>query len=614
MSGYKQTVINDDCISFHTFDGDAFTLPNYILQASPLQFIDERENQNPATLMVQSEAGPHGYRMGTGSLVALEPEDQSSICFGYHGYQALAPDSGWAKAYIEIPHSFTYSFPNNGEFTVELMFKKIPETGFINLVGNSNIYRDFTRQIFKKTNVCNVYYHRNYGGVGGPRLIAQFPSGNTASLDWSIFENRTIHFCLVWGMKEALQGDFESTEMILADSKILYERHDTYNGSFPSTNFNTAWQIAGLNDSPTASFNDRQTSPLYIDQFAVYDRALTFTEVQNHYKKIYTYDDMIKNDRAVDFFPMNETNSLVDWRVLNSINNFHGVYYGTIYNLNRGATGIPELLTDNTAPLFSEDSMIYFYKQSYQGYTYPWFNINGNYAIEFWFKTSSQTKGVLFAIQDEKPPFNGIVVSINERNKLLDSGCIEFKESGNRISSIAQEIVTNRFLRYNDNIWHHCVIQRNVNTLELWLDAKLQGTLNNIQQTAIDFSGVMYMMGSKPENLNVPGQCCKLARYSSALQEQQIMSRYSYTKIYRIKGVVTLQGVPTNATIRIMNTYSGKLIAEIESDNNTGAYEYFLTNNSMIDLMIFSITDINIRPRAYNNIIPTGDNDFPISI
>lgn len=609
MSGYKQTVFNDDCVSFHTFDGDTYSLPTYTLNASPLTIIDERENQNPAILHIQSDSGPHGYRMGLDSLVKLEPQDQSSICFGYYGNQSAHPDNGWVKAYLEIPHSTAYSFPNLGEFTVELLFNKHDETNFRSFSGNQ--YISLFRQLFKKENVCNVYYASE--SYTAPMFVFQFPSGNIASIDSSIILNKNIHLCLVWGMKEISSGIFESTEIVTIDSKIHYERHDTYNGSFPSTNFNTSWEIAGMSSSPNASYDDRQTSPLYIDQFAVYDKALTISQIQNHYKKIYSYDDMIVNDKAIDYFPMNETNNLSDWRVLNSISGNHGVYYGTITNLNRGANGIPELLTENTAPLFSENAMMYFHKNN--GYTtYPWFNINGDYAIEFWFKTPTQTKGVLFSIQDEKPPFQGIIVSINERANLLDSGTIEFKESGNKIASIRQDIITHEYIRWNDNKWHHCVIQRKNNNLELWLDATLQGSLSNIPTTTIDFSGVMYMMGSKPENLYVSGQCCKMARYTFALQQQQIISRFSYSKIYRIKGVVTLQGNPIGLTIRVMDNYTGELIDEITSDNNSGQYEYYLPNNNKVDLMIFSRTNTNVRPRAYGPIIPTGEIDFPITI
>ena len=113
MAGYKQTAIDDGCVSFWTFDGDAFDSGSRKLivhPGEPNYILDEIDNLNPAILHNDNEEYL-GYRLGMPSLVDFEQTDQQSISFAFAGRQPAHPNQ-WAKAYLEIPHSASYQFPN----------------------------------------------------------------------------------------------------------------------------------------------------------------------------------------------------------------------------------------------------------------------------------------------------------------------------------------------------------------------------------------------------------------------------------------------------------------------------------------------------------------------
>lgn len=604
MAGYKQTVIADNVATFITFDGDMVDNVNGTIIASPLQIFDEIQNQNPAILHVESEFPPHGYRAGLPSLVKLEQTNQAGLSFGYYGVQS----GQYIKSYLEIPHSFTYAFPNFGSFTLEFLMKKTNEDAF-----RSTHVIDITRPIISKAGVISVLYNKPYSYPG--TLDVWFPSGNTAQIADTYFIDKTKHIGIVWKIDETQTNVYQSTELIMIDGKILYEHHQTYNGSFPNTNQNNPWFIGGNLGTGAPAYNDRNTSSLYLDQIAIYDVGLTIDKLSNHYKKIYSYDDMVVNDGAIDYFPLNEINNANDWRIFNKINSDNGLYYGTLATLDREAPATGLLLQGNaTAPKFLQDAMCQFIRLDAYGRPTPWFTLNSDYAIEFWFNSSETNICSLFALQDIRPPFKGIEITLNERETVYRNGGLQVCESGNILSSRNVDLSNNQQLHYNDGFWHHLVYQRKGTSLELWLDSQLHLSLPNVATSAIDYCGAMYLMGNMPRNRTVHGQISKFTRYNFALQSQQIKNRYAYTKIYRIKGVVTLQGVPTRATIRVLDNHTGMLLGEVTSNPNTGEYVFDLSNNNKVDLMVFDRLNSSVRYRAYGAIIPSGNADYPITI
>jgi hypothetical protein len=149
--------------------------------------------------------------------------------------------------------------------------------------------------------------------------------------------------------------------------------------------------------------------------------------------------------------------------------------------------------------------------------------------------------------------------------------------------------------------------------MELWLDGILHDS--SIEATrSVGQPGQLVVMNSLPGQLNCNGSICKLAYYGYALQAQQIKNHYTYTVTYRIRGIVTLLGVPYQATLRFYNSYTGAFIQELISDPNTGEYEAIFYNNANIDILVFSASDLSVRYRAYGPVTPSEFIDLPVNL
>lgn len=610
MAGYKQTVIDDGAAAFWTFDGDKYDPVTRNLLADPLTILDEIDNQNPGILHVQSVLGPHGYRLGMPGLVDLERGDQHSICFGYYGKQPSHPDKGWAKAFIEVPHSSTFMFPRYGTFAVEFMMKKEWESSLRDDYSYSIAYDE---PILRKADVIEIRFYHTLSTSNPDHVRFTFPDGLYVRVYWEDYYDKNCHVVAQWDAKHTEEGVYTGEGRVYIDGRLVGSVSKTYYDTPPNTNRNSPWEIGGWFDTPDAYWNDRNTSPLHLDQIAVYDATLTDDQIANHYKKIYEYDTMIMNDGASDYFPMDEENNTLDWTIKNKVRkSYTGTYIGDTKTIERGYSG-PDNLPLSKAPYFTGQSTAEFlYRPA--GATRPWINTAKDYAIEFWFNTMTAKRGVLLAMQQEQMPYHGVQITINWANGVDALGVIEFSENLNdTVTSLAANDANEPY-RFNDGRWHHIVVQRQGTTLSLWIDGVLHGQKDNVAAKATGETGAMYLMGSKPGYLNTNGQICKFAIYTRALQPQQIKIRNMYAIIYRIRGMVTLQGIPTRATIRVYLNRTGELVKELESDPLTGEYAMSLLNNSKIDLMVFNKNDSTVRYRAYGPITPSEYSDTPILI
>lgn len=602
MAGYKQTVIDDGAIALWSFDGDLYDPVNRNLLANPLLFIDDAgDNLNPAILHSNTYIAPFGYRMGLPGLVEIESSTQKSISFGYYGKQPV-PEI-WPKAFIEVPHSDTFAFdkdPNFPAFTIEFMLKKTFETAYMqeyNLVS-------LTRPIIRKNQVFNMWWSTNYNEYNV--LKCQFPTGNTGVVSAaSCTGNNPAHIVITWKVSPGESSQFVATECVYVNGRLEYTASKTYDDTFPSCNVNSPFEIGGLIN--TASLHaDRNTSSMQLDQIAVYETCLDKFAVARHYKKVFSYDKMVLVDGASNYWIMDDPDALSSWTAVNSTGGALGKYAGDIFTVKRGLPG-PTNIPGSKSAMFVGGSEFLVDPVNHLNAPTQLINTNGSYSVEFWFNATTTQRGILFLSQSDNPPYHGPCVAINWKDNVEIGGYVQFSENNTtRISSLVPG--------YSDGKWHHCCIQRNGTTLELWLDSELQGQLLNVPANSTGHTGWIHMMNSKPGHLRVDGHVCRLALYGHALQPAQIASRFQYSNIYRVRGIVTLQGIPTRATIRIFHHNTGNLIAELESNINTGAYEYILPNNSWIDLLVFNKNDKSVRYRAYGPIEPAYCEDLPINL
>ena len=290
MAGYKTSVKDDDAVSLWTFDGDAYDSWNRNLivpEGEPKFIIDEIDNLNPAILHNDHETYL-GYRLGMTSLIDQEQTDQHAIGFGFAGKQPSHPNQ-WAKAYLEIPHTISYSFPRYGSFSVEFVFYK----QYTSDEGTSG-YTSYTRPIISKGGVFNIYFNFPYWDTH--TIVIQHPGGSTSvplsyKPGYSLI-GKITHFILVWEVTLENTGQYKGVARIFINGYLATEQTYTYFDVFPNTNQNTPILIAGKEGNNRVS--DFHTSNFQMDQIGIYDKPLSLDEISNHFSKIFPYDTMIR--------------------------------------------------------------------------------------------------------------------------------------------------------------------------------------------------------------------------------------------------------------------------------------------------------------------------------
>ena len=610
MAGYKTSAIDDDAVSLWTFDGDAFDSGNRKLivpVGEPNFIIDEIDNLNPAILHNDNEFYP-GYRMGMPSLVDFEQTDQQSISFAFAGKQPAHPNQ-WAKAYLEAPHTISYAFPHYGSFSVEFVFYKASASD-----DGTGSYTSWTRPIISKNGVFDIYFSFPYASRS--HILVSTPVGNIVVYHDVTSSYNLIgtvnHFVLVWDNRLVENGQYKGTANVYVNGYLMGTSSQTFFDVFPNTNINSPILIAGRAGSNRQS--DYHTSNFQIDQIAIYDRALSADQVSDHFSKIFPYDKMIAHEFASSFWPFADTDSTIDFAVHSTVGSLEGSYLGVRnYNFYRGVNG-PDNLMGSKAAQFGDGGMASFISMgSYSNYQAR--QINSAYSYEVWFSVSSLKRAVLLSAQELLWPFDGPLIQINMRDNQEFIGCLQFTEGDNgRVwNSRYLNDNGNRFL-YNDGNWHHIVVLRKTDgTVELWLDGVKHDSSIEATRT-VGQPGQLVVMNSMPGRLNCNGSICKLAYYPYALQEQQIKNHFTYTITYRIRGIVTLLGVPYRATLRFYNSYTGEFIQELTSDPNTGEYEAIFYNNANIDILVFSASDLSVRYRAYGPVTPSEFIDLPVNL
>lgn len=543
------------------------------------------------------------------SLINFEQTDQHSMSFGFYGKQPSHPNQ-WAKAYMEIPHTISYSFPRFGSFSVEFVFYK----QYTSDEGTS-AYTSYSRPVISKSGVFDIYFYVSYNTAN---LTTVHPGGST-SVNLNNFKGsfdligNTIHYVLVWEVTQENGGQYKGVARTYINSYLATEQTYTYFDVFPITNVANPILIAGRAGSNRAT--DWHTSNFQIDQIAIYDKPLTTDEVANHFSKIFPYDTMVKYEFCDNFWPFDDADSTITTTVAPSVGSLFGTYLGTRnYNYYRGVNG-PDNLLGAKAAQFAEGGMASFISQNTTYSTYLPRSISSEYSYEMWFSLSPIKRAVIMSAQELTYPFDGPLIQLNMRNNQEVIGCLQFTEGddGHVFNSRYLNDNGNRFL-FNDGNWHHLVIlRRSTGWVELWIDGILHDSSIEATRT-VGQPGQLLIMNSMPGHLHCNGSFCKLAYYPYALLGHQIRSHYTYTITYRIRGIVTLLGVPYQATLRFYNSYTGEFSQELLSDPNTGEYEAIFYNNSNIDILVFSKSDLSVRYRAYGPVTPSQFDDYPINI
>lgn len=611
MAGFKTAILNKLPVMFLTFDGDSFDPVNRTSTASPLQIYDESGNNNNAIIHDDALSTSYfGYRMGMPSEVDLEPAQQYSMAFGYYGAQPLHP-SIWAKTYLEVPNSNSFQFPNFGSFSVSFMMNKASdETSFRNYYAPSYNYNTLTRRIIRKGLAFELDYIDVWGGYD--YLSCTYPAGN---ITWNVYTDGTFYgnnvfVAFSWNVTQQPNGIYNGVATLWINGIVVATKSHTFTDTYPASNVSSSWEIAG---SAVASVNpnnydDRQTSSLQLDQIAVFQTAFVDDDVQFLNKKIRTYENTIISHRPYQMWTLSDQESTTNFSMAPLVGGLTGTYLGGNSKILRQQTG-PTNIVNSSGTRFQNGGCAVVHDTS--NGANPIFNPGGDFSIEFWFTAENGNQSVLMSMQSDDLPYNGMLVQVNTKDNVYSNGMIQFSVSTDwEISSRLLKDDNKTPFTFSDGYWHHAVIARRGSNIELWLDGVLHGT-----QTApigtMNRLGQLYLMGMLPGKLNTTGCMSEFVTYVYALSPAQIKGHYSYALIYKIKGQVTLQGVPYQANVRVYNHYSGQLLTQLQSSPADGSYVISLYNNALIDLMVLNMNDQTVRYRAYGPITPAEQQDLP---
>lgn len=613
MAGYKQAVLNYLPEAFITFDGDQFDGATYALTAVPAIIIDESGNGNNA-LFHQDQTTYQGYMMGRTSLVALEPGNQYAISLGYNGGYPAYLGTWWPKTYMEIPNSSSFQFPNNGSFSVMLMYEKS---------GVENAFRSFwqtyynpgvemtdnlTRQIISKGSYFNMYISQPWA-TGQNILCVTGPDGVTLQVPLNssgAMYGDIKHITYTWNVVGNLPtSKWLSTSTLYLNGIPFASSTKTYTDVYPNTNTADSFFIGGLPTAPTQDFDDRQTEDTRFDQIAIFQTVLSAYDVQFFYKKTVTYENMLNARMPNWVVPFNDPEVPNQYAIAAAIGTSGTAQGGptptaTIQRQQPGPSNIP----GSSATRFQNGGQAYFNPGSFQGAP---FNPGGDFTIDFWFTCSSGSRGVLFAQYDADYAYNGMLLQVNWANNILTPGALQFNVNDTiYVTSQSGNI-------YNDGAYHYvCMIRRGL-TIELWVDGVLQESIGIPSISTSMYPNTVSMFNMSPGTLWAAGTAYMLNACSAALTPPEIWGRYNYAVIYKLAGVVTLEGLPTAATIRLYNHYTGALMETTTSSSVDGTYTLYPPVNMNYDILILNLTDTTVRYRAYGPLIPSTFDDPPVT-
>lgn len=613
MAGYKASVLKYKPSCFMTFDGDSFFDGDGYLRYPHIH--DESGNQNHG-FMITSIAPVKSYALGAYSLIPRQAGlDQYSICFAPRSHDKNMPFP-YDRSVVEVMHAETLNMKD--EFTIMFTFNKFNNDSFFaGAVYNNqkNIYetstqptfKNFTRTIFRKGLTVGLqweYYWNN-----PQRLNFIFPNNNFSMEIPTEFYNRIFHITMTRKKLKIGTSLFKTIDTVYIDGIIKYVKESPIT-SETSTAYSTSSLFIGGNLDSFDNFylNDRQTSPLYVDQFAVYsDICLTAVQIANLYKKVFPYTDYTKRwypklYLRFDDGKLNPNNAIHNANIEVSASNCEFKYFGTTAQLETRITG-PTRLMMPPATQFKMGGMARVSRIPTINNDYTIINSSGDWTLEFFVKFTSTKRGVIFSSQNDYFPYKGILIEANMKDGVESQGSIEVSiEKDVSISTLALDSQGNP-IRYNDNKYHHIVVIRRGNQLEFWLNGNLIGKRYGNAGNMVDVGNNIYLMGMMPNKLLVDGAMTQLAYYDYAMQDHNIKAKsYFYTRM-KIKGRITLQGAPHSATLRVMNHTTAELVIEGISDGNTGLYEIDVYSDDFLDVMVFDSKDSNVRYRAFGPLL-----------
>lgn len=641
MAGYIKTALRFKPTCFLTFDGESFYDTSGYLN---YPHFDDVSNNNNFGFMVTTGAPFKPYKADASLVPRQAGYDMKAITFSPDGYTPTRPFP-YESARIEVFHTTTLGMED--EFTISFLFNKRDNDSFFasqryNGAGDytqpSGWNKTFLRTIFQKGNKVGMFWRHVAGNQN--QLIFQFPdksysfniegssaqSNDQANRAFANFYNRTFH--IVIQRKKIPVGTtlWKTVNIIYVDGvKFLYEESNVT--SNPSTALTTSSIFIGGNAGvfDPELCEDRQTSPITIDNFLVYNnQCLTEDQVAQIYKKAFPFVNMIQRwyplvYAQLDDEPNPNINMNTGTLTVRPSTAIALQHFGTSVNLIPKSDGSLRLM-GLTAMGYRNGGMSRIVNTASSLSTVV--NPSQDWTVQFFASFGSSKRGILFAMQNDYYPFKGLVIEANAFNDEETEGAIQVKlENGVFLNTIALE-PNGQPIKYNDDKMRMYTVCRRGNQFEFWLDGTLVASgfanggsmLYDTTYNASSSDNTIYLMSKNPNNNFVVGKMQQLSIYNIAMQPHLIRGISFFFTRMRLNGVVTLQQSPHSATLRFSDHTTGAFVVEGQSSGNDGEYDIDVYSDSYLDLMVFDKTDPNVRYRAFGPIIADEYTDIDTDI
>lgn len=354
----------------------------------------------------------------------------------------------------------TNSLPGPQTFTVEAWFKTSSTRGG-KIVGFGS----------SATGNSGSYDRHVYLDNSGRVTFGVYPGTTRTITSGTGFNDNRWHH-VVASLSEAGQ-------VLFVDGVKIGERTDTTSAQV----YTGYWRIGGDTVSSWPSAGSSSYLSGSISNVAVYDRALSRAEVDEHWmasgrattlapapadaygKAVFSLDPSL-------YWRMGETGNITT-AADSGQNRSTGTYTGSSSVLVKGQSGALSGVSDKAVRWAPTTSSTTARLAGTKQFANPQI-----FAVEAWFKTTSSAGGKIVGFGNS----NSGLSSSNDRHIYLSpNGTLNFGVSNN-----GQRVISTTGTAYNDGVWHHVVGQLSGEGMAFYVDGALVGTDNNTAAQGYD--------------------------------------------------------------------------------------------------------------------------------
>ena len=599
MAGYKRVLRDLEPVALYSFDGEQLKNDRRFLEREDI--IDDIGNSNGGLRLETQDTLMPCYYMTSG-LAPLDKYEQRAMRFCPQGPQPYAEQHGqsrWPKAYILAPNCLEWDFSRN-EFTYVFLMRR--ESSKYDYDNNDEKYGHYHYRDVIFTHAGIVEFGVEHGWNRGERGWIKFPPINN---DYLFFNKPTVNSKI--GEKATMVTvRFKAGRLqVFANLEIIFDKtYDIDENIFSIDRGSKELTIGGRHvptSEPEFRVSDRITAPTDIDQFTVYNKALTDVELARLYRRIWGYVDMIEADNPSAFFTFDDMSLRTDKKIEKRVGNYQDLI--VMGERDKVIARKPGPWATTKAMSFTD---VVLRNPWDTGFRANFVQLGQDFTMSFAFKIEHSERGVLFSHASEEPPYYGFTLWTHSSNRRYSQGWLELVFSQDLPPVTVSSNLTSG--------WHSIVIRRRGVFFDVWFDGERTVFEHRVEYPQ-EVRGTVkigeYFFGSHLDIKPISGFLANFVVYQRALPEIKIKAFNAFESIYTIRGTATVNGNPAVLDIRVYSHTTGELITSEKSNPETGVWVCHLLTNEAIDIVALDHQDATIKVKSYGPILPSENNDEP---